>query len=120
MGNDAVIRSGKLGEGTYYLVETEAPGGYIALPGPVKITVQSKNGILTMTAEIAGVSVGSDKLVKEKGYGVWKLSLQNTAGYELPSTGGSGTWHYLLLGGILSVFAGFLLRNRRLKPRWKH
>ena len=27
---------------------------------------------------------------------------------------------YSLLGGAISVFAAFLLRNRRLKPRWKH
>ena len=41
-------------------------------------------------------------------------------GYELPSTGGPGTWIYILLGGAISVFAVLLLRNRRLKPRWKH
>ena len=83
--------------GTYYLVETETPGGYNTLPGPVKITVTESEGVLNMTAEIAGVSVG-DKLVKIEKYGVWKLSVQNTAGYELPASGGPGTWIYRIIG----------------------
>ena len=110
-GNDAVIRSGKLGVGTYYLVETEAPGGYNSLPGPVKITVTETNGTLTLTAEIAGVTVGGDKLQKDND-GVWKLKVQNTAGYELPSSGGPGTRIFTILGSILILGAGILLWSR--------
>ena len=42
-----------------------------------------------MAAKIAGVTVGQDKLINN-GKGQWKLVVQNTAGYELPHTGGSG------------------------------
>ncbi|MBQ8988006.1 MAG: LPXTG cell wall anchor domain-containing protein [Lachnospiraceae bacterium] len=110
-GNDAVIRSGKLGAGTYYLVETETPAGYISLSGPVKITVTETNGVFSMTAEIAGVSVGNDKLAKSDNG--WKLSIQNSAGYELPHTGGPGTKTIYLTGLLLLVFAGIGLMMRR-------
>ncbi len=114
-GNDAVIRSGKLSEGTYYLVETESPGGYNSISGPVKITItQTTDGILTMSAEIEGDTIGNDMLVPS-GKGVWKLSVQNTAGYELPSTGGFGTEGFLILGGLLTIGAAGLLIRRKIK-----
>ena len=109
-----LIRSGKLGVGTYYLVETQTPRGYDTLPGPVKITVTDTNGILTMTAEIAGEYVGADKLEKIDN-GLWKLSVQNSAGYELPNTGGRGTNLFTLFGIILTAIAGagLIMRNCR-------
>ena len=110
-GEDAVIRSGKLTEGTYYLVETETPGGYNSLPGPVKITVTDSGGTLNMSAEIAGENVGN-KLVKS-GNGVWKLKVQNTAGYELPHTGGIGTTIFYILGSLLVVGSAVVLISRR-------
>ena len=114
-GEDAVIRNGKLTVGTYYLVETEAPGGFNSLPGPIKITVtETTTGILNMSAEIAGEYVGDNKLVKS-GYGVWKLIIQNSEGYELPHTGGSGTIKFYLLGITLIGLAGTgcLVKRRR-------
>ena len=111
-GDDAEIRNGKLTVGTYYLVETKAPDGYNALSGPVKITVTETNGILNVVAEIAGQSVG-DKLVKVSG-GVWKLSLQDTAGYELPNTGGPGVKVLTTIGALLVISSSlFLLMRRR-------
>ncbi|MDO5138014.1 MAG: SpaA isopeptide-forming pilin-related protein [Oscillospiraceae bacterium] len=114
VGEDAVIRSGKLGVGTYYLVETQTPNGYNSLPGPVKIIVTEESGVLNMTAEIAGVYVGADKL-KKIGNGLWKLSVQNSAGYELPYTGGIGTNLFTFFGIMLTVLAGvgMLMRKNR-------
>lgn len=111
-GKDAVIRSGKLAAGTYYLVETEAPGGYNLLPGPVQITVVDNDGTLSMSAKIADTPVGGDKLVKDDNR-VWKLMIQNTAGYELPSSGGPGTTWIYLLGSLLLIGSGILLAARR-------
>ena len=114
-GKDAVIRSGKLAAGTYFLVETKSPDGYAALPGPVKITITEEKGVFNMTAEIAGKPVPGNKLEK-LGKGVWKLSIQNMAGIELPSTGGSGTTWMYFLGIMLTGFAGAglaMMRRRR-------
>lgn len=107
-GKDAVIRNGRLGVGTYYLVETKAPDGYYSLSAPVKITVKQENteGILSVTAEIGGAPMG-DRLQKVEGKnGSWKLTISNSAGYELPATGGSGTKALYLLGFMLASFAG--------------
>ena len=111
-GNEAVIRNGKLIAGTYYLVETHAPDGFNSLPGPVKITVTETNGVLNMTAEIAGVPIVGYMLQKISN-GVWKLQIQNSAGYELPNAGGPGTRFFMILGSILILGAGVLLWRRR-------
>lgn len=80
----------------------------------MKITVTDTNGILTMTAEIAGEYVGADKLEKINN-GLWKLSVQNSAGYELPHTGGIGTNLFTLFGIMLAGIAGAGLIMRRLR-----
>ena len=66
-----------------------------------------------MSATIAGVPV-TEKLVRIS-IGVWKLSLQNTAGYELPSTGGAGTILIYFVGFTVIVFACFGLLGKRRK-----
>ena len=115
---DAVIRSGKLSEGTYYLVETETPGGYNTLPGPVMITVTAENnGSFSLAAEINGVPIPADKIIEDQNIkGLWKLSVQNTSGYELPASGGPGTWIYRIIGMLLVVSAGgwLFFRRRRM------
>lgn len=110
-GQDAVVRSGKLTPGTYYLVETKTPAGYILLPGPVKITVTEVNGILSMTAEINGSPLGNK--LEKVGHGVWKLKVQNSKGYELPNTGGNGTRLFTILGSILILGSVVMLWRRR-------
>ena len=108
-----MIRSGKLTVGTYYLVETKTPDGYNSLPAPVKITVTETNGIINLTAEIAGEPIVGEKLNKISSYGVWKLSVQNYAGYELPHTGGPGTNLIYRIGLMITAIAGVWLMIKR-------
>ena len=45
----------------------------------------------------------------------WKITVINTLGYAMPSTGGPGTRYYSVLGVLLTALAAgfFLLRRKR-------
>lgn len=85
-----------LADGTYYLLETEAPAGYNLLDAPVPVTVNGTNATadnlsaLTVTQEVA-----------------------NNTGTLLPSTGGMGTTIFYVLGSILAVGAIVLLVTKK-------
>ncbi len=105
-GEDGIVTAG-LWDGTegaaYILTETRAPDGYLQPEHDVTFTVDEE-GKIQVTGEDPLVTVS------EEGY----LIIQNIAGKELPLTGGSGTWPYILFG-LLSAgaAAGCLYRNRR-------
>ena len=71
---------------------------------PVKITVNENNISL-----LQGTSQRSGTIENEK----TELMVMNSAGVELPSTGGPGTRLFTILGSILVMFAGVLLVRRR-------
>lgn len=84
---------------TYYLVETETPGGYNKLKEPVNIVI-SNAGVVTV-----------------KGTDVTEVEILNQSGTELPSTGGMGTTIFYVLGGILAVGAAVLLVTKKRMER---
>ena len=89
------------------------------MEGPVTIDVASGvDNTVTVTAKINGEASDFaavtfiDREHPEQGY---VITLMNTAGVELPSTGGPGTYLFYLLGGLLVLIAGsgLLLHRRR-------
>ncbi|MCB6992784.1 LPXTG cell wall anchor domain-containing protein [bacterium 210820-DFI.6.37] len=93
-------------DGTYYLIEKEAPPGYNLLSGPVVLTVAG--GKVTI-AQLAT----TDYAISEDGLTV---TVTNSAGYELPNTGGNGTTLFTIGGLLLMAGAagcGYSLRRRR-------
>lgn len=80
-------------EGTYYLVETEAPAGYNKLTGKVTVTLTADNQ--ATIEEGAWVSGG--------------VRVINNAGSELPSTGGMGTTIFYVVGGLMMAAAVVIL-----------
>lgn len=75
-----------LAYGNYYLVETQAPAGYNKLSGPTEFQIKaSSNGE------------------------VQTLTVANTAGVELPSTGGIGAEPVMALGLTLMTLAAVAL-----------
>ncbi len=97
--NGAGVAPGQPGYQSYWLVETKAPDGYALLAQPVETTVTSIDPS-TVTVTIDNV--------------------RQNAGFQLPLTGGAGTWA-LMAGGVL-VLAGaglFMVTGRRKRDEAK-
>ena len=84
---------GGLADGTYHLVETEAPAGYNPLTAPVEVKVAGSS------ADITKLSVTAE--------------VENKTGTTLPTTGGMGTTIFYVLGAVLVVGAGVLLVTKK-------
>ncbi len=85
-----------LKDGTYYLLETEAPAGYNLLTEPVTITI---NGTSATETDVS-------TLTHNEG-------VANNTGTVLPSTGGMGTTLFYALGGVLVLAAVVLLVTKK-------
>ncbi|GEM_PF-2515713 len=100
-----------LPDGTYYMHEEVVPDGYNKPAQDVEIKI--KDGIVT------GVNNSGDNSIQEvpaEGVTGYSINIINTAGYELPATGGIGTQLYTF-GGLLLITApllyGCVARRRR-------
>ena len=110
-GTDGLVDLGKLSVGKYYLEENNAPPGYVASADPVVITVTGTGVTYVQSGNnlsLSGAGVSYDPATE-----TYTLTVTNNAGYELPSTGGSGLTVLYALGGILTLGAGAILLWRR-------
>lgn len=83
--------------GTYTIEETKAPAGYVINSSGWK--VQFENGLLAAFNDTPVSGTADAGIV---------IQLQNDKIYELPESGGSGIYWYML-GGVLLMMAGSLL-----------
>lgn len=109
-----------LAEGTYELVETKAPDGYVLPDKPfeIKIVDQIATTGTVGTLEVTGSHTGSGSIVNTSGTAekiltVW-AEITNKPGSALPETGGIGTTLFSVIGIALmaSAIAYFVLRKR--------
>ena len=106
---------GNLLPGTYYLVETAAPDGYIAPSGHVTVTI-SENGSVSIL-QTDNAQQNQNVFVED---GIVTIVVTNSTGKELPHTGGPGTLLYTS-GGLLLMAAAMIYlicvrrRERRLE-----
>lgn len=87
-----------LKDGTYYLIEIEAPAGYNMLDSAVAATVD----------EIAVSSTDTTKMGEDE-----IATVVNKTGTTLPTTGGIGTQIFYVVGGIMVVAAFVLYVTKR-------
>ena len=114
-GDAVIYRSDALGIGDYTLTETRAPAGCTLLEAPVTFKVEPYNMGIAVTVPEEQLKYANAEMIDpndpEKG---WKITVINTLGYAMPSTGGPGTRYYSVLGVLLTALsAGFFLLHRR-------
>ena len=107
-----------LEDDTYSLTETATGKGYILLKEAVKIVIKtSENGaceqcgakLLTATGTVNGKDISMTE-----GNAIVPLTVINNPGFDLPKTGGYGTWMFTIGGvGLLGVAAFIVVKFRK-------
>ena len=109
-----------LEDDTYSLTETATDKGYILLKEAVKIVIKTaENGqcekcgakLLTASATVNGKDASMTD-----GNAIVQLTVVNNPGFDLPKTGGYGTWMFTVGGAALLGAAAFIvIRSRKHK-----
>ena len=106
-----------LEDNTYSLTETATDKGYILLKEAVKIVITTKeNGaceqcgakLLTAAGTVNGKAVSMTD-----GNAIAPLTVVNNPGFDLPKTGGYGTWMFTIGGVALLGAAAFIVVKSR-------
>lgn len=107
-----------LEDDTYSLTETATDKGYILLKEAVKVVIKtSENGaceqcgakLLTATGTVNGKDISMTE-----GNAIVPLTVINNPGFDLPKTGGYGTWMFTIGGvGLLGVAAFIVVKFRK-------
>ena len=103
---------------TYTLTEVATDKGYVLLRDPVKIMVITKEdgacercgaALLTASATVNGKDV-----TMTDGNAIVPMTVINNPGFDLPKTGGYGTWMFTVGGAALLGAAAFIvIRSRK-------
>ena len=109
-----------LEDDTYSLTETATDKGYVLLKDAVKIVIKTaENGqcekcgtkLLTASATVNGKDV-----TMSDGNAIVPLTVVNNPGFDLPKTGGYGTWMFTVGGvALLGAAAFIVIRSRKHK-----
>lgn len=113
-GNDIVDT---IPQGIYTLKETKAPGNYALSEETWTITVAKDGSLTVKDATGSAVTVDTTKETdaegKETGVVTYSYYFKNTPMYELPSTGGIGTYWYTIGGMLLMMAAALILYKKK-------
>ena len=109
-----------LEDDAYSLAETATDKGYVLLKDAVKIVIKTaENGqceqcgakLLTASATVNGKDAGMTD-----GNAIVPLTVVNNPGFDLPKTGGYGTWMFTIGGmALLGAAAFIVIRSRKHK-----
>ena len=108
-GLDGRAAIGTLLAGKYVLQETKAPDGYNLMETNITINVTASDITAMKGTSPCKVEKSADGLT-------YTITVTNSAGVELPNTGGPGTLPYTL-GGIALIMASALMYGFRMRRR---
>lgn len=116
------IRVMGLEDDTYTLTETATDKGYVLLKDGVEIviaTAESDSACETCGVKLltASGSVNGDAVDMEDGNAIVPLTVINNPGFDLPKTGGYGTWMFSVGGCMLLGVAAFIVVRGRKHNR---
>lgn len=108
-GDDGLVTISGLLEGTYWVVETQAPDGFTLYDGGAAIQ-------LVVAADYSVTGPSGDgrttaNLVDEDG--VFTLVVPDSRAYDLPASGGPGMLAFLFVGAFAMALAAGLIIQRR-------
>lgn len=118
--NAGKLQLSGLDVGTYILTEVQAPAGYNKPSATISVPIQDNTtGIAADAAKVPNGKpeyTDEEKTTHEAGDGYVPVTVTNTKGFTLPSTGGMGTvlfttFGILLMGAGLVVLVLFLRRR---------
>lgn len=104
-------------EGTYTLKETKAPNGYILPEDGLELVITDADEEGNVDGN-ATYTLGGKKLTEFEGIAdgsVATATIENSKGFNLPRTGGAGTWMFAV-GGIL-IMAGMATAFVKLRKK---
>ena len=113
-GTTGIYWSGLLPTATYIIEEDDVPPGYNKLEVLIRMEINSDSVSLSLIGT-AGDPAGIYNTPVKEG-NTWTITIINTTGVSLPSTGGPGTMLIYVLGAMLTGIAGMglLMRKRRI------
>ena len=117
--NGHIIVKG-LEDDSYSLTETATDKGYVLLKEAVKIVITTKeNGACEQCGAkllTASATVNGKDATMTDGNAIVPLTVVNNSGFDLPKTGGYGTWMFTIGGvALLGAAAFVVLRSRKHK-----
>ena len=111
-----------LEDDTYTMTETATDKGYVLLKDGIEIVITAAEG--ESACETCGVklltasgSVNGDAVDMESGNAIVPLTVINNPGFDLPKTGGYGTWRFTVGGCMLLGVAAFIVVRGRKHNR---
>lgn len=116
VGDDKPLKSSKeIEAGTYILRETKAPAGYQLTDRKWKVEISRKGAkpIIKLIQDGQETEIQLNQPDREKEYFI--LEVENEVVYELPSTGGSGIFQYIMGGTLLMIAAILMLYKMKYK-----
>ena len=110
--NGKIIIKG-LASGTYYLKEIKTNNGYTLLANPVKIEITETPDVSTgktgSECKVDDKSTTKKEIEENSGNCYFTFAVQNDKGFNLPATGGMGTYLFTIAGLVIMAGAAFLL-----------